>query len=135
MVYVLYIYDWILNGPYKYEADQVIQDIQNEKLNITIERYFKYFLVININIRQDGSIHLIQPHLIDQILEDIKMGKLLSWNKHLHQSPDCYHATLIIYTLTNHLTIDQLLANCIIWKREVGVTSPTYQNGETLNLK
>ena len=35
------------------------------------------FLVINIYIRKYGSIHLTQPHLIDQIFEDIKMEETI----------------------------------------------------------
>jgi hypothetical protein len=31
------------------------------------------FLGVNIEKKTDGTIHLTQPHLIDQILEDLKM--------------------------------------------------------------
>ena len=75
MMYVLYTDDSILARPHKYEVDQAIQDIHDAKLNITIEEDFQYFLGINIDIRLYRSIQLTQPHLIDQILEDLKMGK------------------------------------------------------------
>ena len=75
MMYMLYTDDSILDGPHKDAVDQVIQDIQDAKLNITIERYPQYLLGMNIDSRQDGSIHITQPHLINQILEDLSMGK------------------------------------------------------------
>ena len=84
MMYMLYTDDSILDGPHKDAVDQVIQDIQDAKLNITIERYPQYLLGMNIDSRQDGSIHITQPHLINQILEDLSMGKKLSLNQHLH---------------------------------------------------
>ena len=67
--------DLILTGTHKDKVDQVIQDIQDAKIRIRIEGYINYFLGINIDSKKYGSIHLAKPHLIDQILEDIKMGK------------------------------------------------------------
>ena len=57
------------------EIDQEIHEIQDTKLNIGVKGDFQYFLVININIRQDISIYLTQHHLIDKILKDIEMDK------------------------------------------------------------
>ena len=72
-MYVLYKYDLILYGPHKDEVKKSIQDIKNAKLNITIKGYLQYFLGKNIDISQDWSTHLMQPHMIDQILQYIKM--------------------------------------------------------------
>jgi hypothetical protein len=73
VMYVLYTDDSILAGPNKDDIDQAIKDIQSTKLDITIEGDIQDFLGVNIDRKKDGSIHLTQPHLIDQILKDVKM--------------------------------------------------------------
>jgi hypothetical protein len=73
VMYVLYTDDSILAGPNLSEIDQAIKDIQAAKLDITIEGDLQDFLGINIEKKQDGSIHLTQPHLIDQIINDLKL--------------------------------------------------------------
>jgi len=73
----MYTDDSILAGPDPTEIDKAIQDIKDAKLDITIEGDIQDFLGVNIERRPDGSIHLTQPHLIDQVLEDLKMpGRL-----------------------------------------------------------
>ena len=72
---MLYTDDSIFFGSHKNEADQAIQNIQDAKLNIKIEGDLQYLLGIKIDSRQYGSINLTQPHLIDKILEDLKIGK------------------------------------------------------------
>ena len=72
-MHVIYTDDYILAVPHKDEADQEIWDIQNENFIITIEGYLHDLLRINIDSRQDGSIHLTQPKIINQVLEYIKM--------------------------------------------------------------
>ena len=74
-MYMLYTDDSILAGPDKNEIDQIIKDIQNTGLNITREGDIKDFLGINIKKLKEGSIEFTQPHLIDQILNDLKMDK------------------------------------------------------------
>ena len=72
-MYVLYTNDSILAGPDSKEIDQAIEDIKKAKLNITIEGDIKDFLGVNISRKPDGSIHLTQPLLIDQIFQDLHM--------------------------------------------------------------
>ena len=55
------------------EIDDKIRDIKKAKLNITIEGDLKYFLVVNIYQRKDGTIHISQPHLIDKLLRYLKL--------------------------------------------------------------
>ena len=76
-MYVLYTDELILEGTNKDEVDQAIKDIQNKKLNITIEGYIQDLLGINIDSMQDGSFHLMRHHLICQILKDIKMRETM----------------------------------------------------------
>jgi Reverse transcriptase (RNA-dependent DNA polymerase) len=73
VMYVLYTDDSILAGPERAEIDQVIKDIQAAKLNITIEGDIQDFLGINIDRKEDGSIHLTQPHLIDSIVKELRL--------------------------------------------------------------
>jgi hypothetical protein len=73
VMYVLYTDDSILAGPDEAEIDRVIEDIKQAGLNITIEGDLQDFLGINIDRKPDGSIHLTQPHLIDQILKDLRL--------------------------------------------------------------
>ena len=73
VMYVLYTDDSILAGPNDDEINDVIQQIKNVGLNITIKGDLQDFLGVNIDRKPDGSIHLTQPHLIDQILKDLKM--------------------------------------------------------------
>jgi len=72
---VLYTDDSILAGPDQAKAEQAIEDIKAAKLNITVEGDIKDFLGVNIERMEDGSVILKQPHLIDQILEDLKMDE------------------------------------------------------------
>jgi hypothetical protein len=73
-MYVLYTDDSILAGPNKEEIETIITEIQRVGLNITIEGDLEDFLGINIDRKEDGTIHLTQPHLIDQILDDLHLN-------------------------------------------------------------
>ena len=75
MMYVPYTDDYILAGPNPNEINQAIKDIKADKINITNEGDIQDFLGIKIDHKPDTKIHLTQPHLIDQILYDLKMGE------------------------------------------------------------
>ena len=70
-MYVLYTDDSILAGPNRPELLKIIEDIRKAKLNITVEGDLQDFLGVNIDRKPDGTIHLTQPHLIDQIVKDL----------------------------------------------------------------
>ena len=72
-MYVLYTDDSILAGPDKREIDSIIKEMQQAKLDLTIEGDLQDFLGVNISRKDDGSIVLSQPHLVDQILEDMRL--------------------------------------------------------------
>ena len=72
-MYVLYTDDSILAGPDLSEIDKAIKDIQAAKLDITIEGDIQDFLGINIERKEDGTVLLTQPHLIDQVIKDLKL--------------------------------------------------------------
>jgi len=73
VMYVLYTDDSILAGPDLSEIERAIEDIKRAKLDITIEGDIQDFLGVHISRKDDGSVHLTQPHLIDQILGDLNM--------------------------------------------------------------
>jgi hypothetical protein len=72
---VLYTDDSLLAGPDKKEIDLIIHELQHKaRLAITVEGDLADFLGVNIDRRGDGTIHLSQPHLIDQIIEDLRLN-------------------------------------------------------------
>jgi hypothetical protein len=74
-LYVLYTDDSLLAGPDAKEIQRVIDELQGKaKLAITVEGDLADFLGVNIDRRSDGSIHMSQPHLIDQILNDLRLN-------------------------------------------------------------
>jgi hypothetical protein len=73
-MYVLYIDDSLFAGPNKDKIDQVLKDLKRVNLNVTDEGDIQDYLGINISKKKDaGTIHLLQPHFIDQILKDLKI--------------------------------------------------------------
>ena len=70
-MYVLYTDDSLLAGPDKNEIDQIVKDLKEAQLNITDEGNIEDFLGVNISMKKDGTIHLTQPHLIDQVINDL----------------------------------------------------------------
>ena len=71
--YALYTDDSILAGPDKAEIDDIIKQMETIGLNVTDEGSLEDFLGVNISTNDDGTIEMKQPHLIDQILKDLKM--------------------------------------------------------------
>jgi hypothetical protein len=67
MIYALYTDDSILAGPNQRETQQVIADLKTTKLTLMVKGDLEDFLGVQIKRKKDGSFHLMQPHLIDQI--------------------------------------------------------------------
>jgi hypothetical protein len=62
-----------LAGPDQKEIEQAVQQMKEVGLDITIEGDLTDFLGVNIDrYEDDGMIHLTQPHLIHQILKDLR---------------------------------------------------------------
>jgi hypothetical protein len=74
-MYALYMDDLILAGPDKQEIAQIITDLKKAKLNITEEGDLEDFIGVQIDRKKDGSVHLTQPALIDQILKDLRLDQ------------------------------------------------------------
>ena len=75
MIYVLYTDDSILAGPSEQQIQETIKQMQEVGLQLTIEGNLEDFLGVNIDRTSRGAIHLTQPHLIDSILQDLRLKK------------------------------------------------------------
>ena len=73
VIYVLYTDDTIITAPNNKLIDDVVKDIEKAGLKVTDEGNIEDFLGVNITRMDDNSIHLHQPHLIDQILKDLNI--------------------------------------------------------------
>ena len=72
VIYTLYTDDSILAGPNDDELNQVICDMKSTSLELTEEGDLSDFLGVNIDRNVDGTIHLMQPQLINQILHNLE---------------------------------------------------------------
>ena len=101
-MYVVYTDDSILTGPDKDEIDQIISDIRKSKLDITIEGDIEDFLGINISQKDDGTVHLHQPHLVDQILTDLRLN-----NQHVGEKDTPAMTSKILHRHSDSVEFDR----------------------------
>jgi hypothetical protein len=73
-MYVLYTDDSILSSPDEQEIEDIIQQMKQADLDLTVEGDVADFLGVNITRLDDNSFNLTQPKLIDSILEDLGLG-------------------------------------------------------------
>jgi hypothetical protein len=69
-IFLVYVDDGILAGPSKQEIDLIIEQL-GKRYNLTDEGDLTDYLGVNIDHLPDGRIKLSQPHLINQIIEDV----------------------------------------------------------------
>jgi hypothetical protein len=74
MIYVLYTDDSILAGPDKAKIDATIEAMRGE-LDLTVEENLTDFLGVNIDRREDGTIKLTQPKLVEQVVKDLHLDQ------------------------------------------------------------
>jgi len=72
-IYILYIDDSILTGPDLQELDKIIEDMKRVGLDLTVKGDILDFLSVNIQHHKDSTVHLTQPHLINSILEELRL--------------------------------------------------------------
>jgi hypothetical protein len=73
-VFVLYTDDSILAGPDSKELDSIIEEMKKAELDLTVEGDIADFLGVKIERSQGGkSFSLTQPHLIDDILKELRL--------------------------------------------------------------
>ena len=75
MIYVLYTDDSILAGPSEQRIQATIKQMQEVGLQLTIEGDLEEFLGVNIDRTSKEEIQLTQPHLINSILQDLRLKK------------------------------------------------------------
>ena len=73
VMYALYIEDSILGAPIRKELEAAIKAIQDAKLQITLEGDLADFLGVKIERKGTNEITFTQPHLIDDILNDLEL--------------------------------------------------------------
>ena len=69
-LFLVYVDDGIIAGSSQEAIDQVIADLQTI-FKVSDEGDLTDYLGVNIERRDDGTIKLSQPHLIDQIIDDV----------------------------------------------------------------
>ena len=75
IVYILYTDDSILMGPDAKELDDLIEKMKQTDLDLTVEGDISDFLGVKIDYKNDGTIHLTQPQLINSILKELNLDK------------------------------------------------------------
>ena len=75
-IYVLYTDDSIIAGPCKEELRKTIEEIEGTGLKITVEGELEDFLGVRMDRRKDGTIHMSQPLLVKQIMDDLKVDAM-----------------------------------------------------------
>ena len=71
----LYTDNSIPGSPDQEEIVKIIEDLKRSKLILNVEGDLQDFLGVSIEIQGDGTINLMQPHLIDHILADLHLTK------------------------------------------------------------
>lgn len=73
VIYILYTDDSIITAPRTEAIDRVLRDIKEAGLEITDEGTINDFLGVNITKTSDSEFVLSQPHLIENILKDLRL--------------------------------------------------------------
>ena len=75
IIFLVYIDDCIVFGPNDKAIDEVVKDLRLSSKNFTLDDQGEVgdFLGIQIQTRDDGTIVLTQPHLIDSIIQDLHL--------------------------------------------------------------
>ncbi len=73
-VFVLYTDDSILAGPDSKELDSIIEDMKKAEFDLTVEGDIADFLGVKFERGENGkSFNLTQPHLIDDLLKELRL--------------------------------------------------------------
>ena len=90
----MYTDDTILIGPRDTDIDKAIKAIKSSGLNLTDEGDIQDFLGVRLK-HEDGKLHIHQPVLINQILQDMRLSPENSKSKSTPGDPSqILHACL-----------------------------------------
>lgn len=76
VIFILCSNDSIILGPDKAEIDNLIDKMKQAGLDLTVDSKLEDFLGVNIDEMQGEhgpEFHLTQPHLIESILQDLRL--------------------------------------------------------------
>jgi hypothetical protein len=74
-IFVVYVDDGIFASPDVKEIDKTIQDLQKAGFDVKDKGDIKDYLGVHVTKVTDGKLKLWQPHLIQQILNDVNLPK------------------------------------------------------------
>jgi Reverse transcriptase (RNA-dependent DNA polymerase) len=74
-MFILYTDDSTLVGPNDNELEVIIKDMQKADLNMTIEGDISDFLGVQIERKTEAEFYLTQPHLINDILKELRLDQ------------------------------------------------------------
>ena len=95
VIFLVYIVDCIVFDPDDRVIDDVVTDLCNSSQNFTVDDQGEVgdFLGIQVQKRDDGSIVLTQPHLIDSIIQDLHLQSRSNQRAHRPSQPSYYIRT------------------------------------------
>ena len=73
-MFVVYVDDGIFFGTDKKDILSAIQDMKDAGYDIENKGSVSDYLGVNVNRTDDGTIELTQPHLVDQLIQDINLN-------------------------------------------------------------
>jgi histone deacetylase 1/2 len=74
-ILLCYVDDTILIDPSNKEIDKIIQQLKEHKFDVQDEGQIEDFLGVRIRHNKNGTIEMSQPHLIQQILQDLNLAQ------------------------------------------------------------
>ena len=74
LIFLHFVDDCICLSPVASDVDTFIADLKRAKFNVTDEGQLSDYLGVKIEKLPGGKVKLSQPHLIDQILEDLGLN-------------------------------------------------------------
>ena len=75
IIFLHYVHDALCLSPKSDEVDKFIQDLRDANFKVTDEGDINDYLWVKVTKRTDGRFELTQPHLIQQILDDLGFTK------------------------------------------------------------
>jgi hypothetical protein len=76
LIFLHYVDDCICLSPDAADVDKFIRDLREANFNVTDEGQLSDYLGVKVEKLPDGKFKLSQPHLIDQILEDLGLNPI-----------------------------------------------------------
>jgi hypothetical protein len=95
-----YVDDTILIDPSNKEIDKIIKQLKEHNFDVQDEGQIEDFLGVRIQHKKDGTIEMSQPHLVQQILQDLALlppnGATTKPSKYAPKSIDTPAASTVI---------------------------------------